>query len=207
MEIHAPKAPHSLSEFFRELLTITAGILIALSLEGIIEWSHHRHLVREARENITSEVLANDNDLQSSLKSFGNSASQLHRILDVVHALEKDRNYKPQQFSYSWNIAELHTTSWNTAAATGAVSYMPYPEVKRYTEIYDLQREYASLQDEQLKASISVTGLLLQKDLATLTDSELREAERAAGTALANLGALHDLAVPLDARYKQLLAH
>ena len=56
MEIHAPKAPHSLKEFLRELITITAGILVALSLEGVIEWNHHRHLVRESRENIHTEI-------------------------------------------------------------------------------------------------------------------------------------------------------
>jgi hypothetical protein len=38
MEIHAPRHIGSWKEFFRELLTITIGILIALSLEGLLGW-------------------------------------------------------------------------------------------------------------------------------------------------------------------------
>ena len=34
---------------------VTVGILIALSFEGALEWSHHRELVREARQNLQND--------------------------------------------------------------------------------------------------------------------------------------------------------
>ena len=50
MEIHPPEKPiHTVRDFLLQLMTITAGILIALSLEGAIEWSQHRTLVSEVK--------------------------------------------------------------------------------------------------------------------------------------------------------------
>lgn len=39
MDIHPPhRAVTSVRQFLRELVTITAGILIALTLEGLVNW-------------------------------------------------------------------------------------------------------------------------------------------------------------------------
>src|SRR5262245_25696016 len=60
VEIHPPHAAaHSLKEFLLQLLTITAGVLIALLIEGMVEWNHHRTLVREAKEMIAREIADN----------------------------------------------------------------------------------------------------------------------------------------------------
>ena len=65
MEIHPPHGPiHSLKEFSLQLVTITAGILIALSLEGLVEWNHNRALVREARTTISREIADNRKELE-----------------------------------------------------------------------------------------------------------------------------------------------
>jgi len=51
VEIHAPHGSiHSWKDLLIQLGIITAGILIALSLERVREWRHERALVREARE-------------------------------------------------------------------------------------------------------------------------------------------------------------
>jgi hypothetical protein len=59
MEIHKPKAAHNWREFFIEIGTIVVGILIALSLEQMVEALHERGLAREAREAIDAEMQAN----------------------------------------------------------------------------------------------------------------------------------------------------
>jgi hypothetical protein len=57
MEIHPPHGSiHSLKDFFLQLATITAGVLIALLLEGLVEWNHNRGLVHEARTTIGREI-------------------------------------------------------------------------------------------------------------------------------------------------------
>jgi hypothetical protein len=56
MDVHPPHGPiHTVKEFMVHLLAITIGLLIALGLEGSVEWVHHRHLARDARENIFQE--------------------------------------------------------------------------------------------------------------------------------------------------------
>ena len=46
MEIHKPHAVKTWREFAVELGTITAGILVALTLEQFIEWQHDLHRAR-----------------------------------------------------------------------------------------------------------------------------------------------------------------
>ena len=45
------------------MFTVVLGILIALALEGVVEWAHHRALVREARANIAIELRHNKETL------------------------------------------------------------------------------------------------------------------------------------------------
>jgi len=60
VDIHPPHGPiRSWKDFLLQLVTITAGVLIALSLEGVREWSHYRTLVREARETLAREIAEN----------------------------------------------------------------------------------------------------------------------------------------------------
>jgi hypothetical protein len=57
MEIHKPKAAHSLREFLIEIGTITCGILIALGLEQVVEAHHWAEVVREAKHSIHNELV------------------------------------------------------------------------------------------------------------------------------------------------------
>lgn len=43
-------------ETAKHLAIITAGVLIALTLEGAVSWADHRVLMREARANLTAEL-------------------------------------------------------------------------------------------------------------------------------------------------------
>src|SRR5204863_150882 len=71
VEIHAPhRAVASLKEALVHLVLITAGVLIALSFEGIAGWREHRALVHEARVNLASEIRDNMNELGHRLKNI-----------------------------------------------------------------------------------------------------------------------------------------
>ena len=60
LDVHPPhEKVHGFKDFLLHILTITIGLLIALSLEGCVEWRHHRHLVAEARESLHEEIKAN----------------------------------------------------------------------------------------------------------------------------------------------------
>jgi hypothetical protein len=60
VDIHSPEnSIRTWRDFLLHLLTITIGLFIALMLEAAVESMHNRHLVREARENLRSEIESN----------------------------------------------------------------------------------------------------------------------------------------------------
>ena len=66
IDVHPPHQPiHGWRDFFLHLATISIGLLIALSLEGLVEWQHHRHLVHEAQASLYGEIKTNESRLAS----------------------------------------------------------------------------------------------------------------------------------------------
>ena len=87
VEIHPAHRPiHSFGDFVLQLITITAGVLIALSLEGLAEWNHYRTLVREARETI-DRVADNKRELDGSLASAASRRKSLDTALRLADEL------------------------------------------------------------------------------------------------------------------------
>jgi hypothetical protein len=118
-----------------ELGIVTAELFIALTLNSVVEWTHHRRTVQDARRNITRELERNrqrtgeDLDhIQSSLSNVNANISTLHRILagPVAHV----------SLSNGIDFDTFDDTAWRTARDTGALSYMPYDEVQRYSDVY-----------------------------------------------------------------------
>ena len=208
MEIHVPrKAITSLKDLSSELAIVTAGILIALSLEGLLQWKHHRDLAREARTGIMSELRENQYELAKEVHDLENIDHQGEALVSLVHRLESNRKAPIHEASYSFSEAQLHSTSWNSAITTGAVSFMPYAEVKRYTEVYDLQLVFDALQQRAFAGSLDVQGLftLLGRRPETLTAAELSDAERRIGIAIAEVRAMQQIAKPLNQLYQEVL--
>jgi hypothetical protein len=84
MDIHPPMKPvESLKEFGMHLLIVTTGILIALSLEGLLEWRHHRELAQEARTNILNEIRDNEKGLADFLKAAPATSKNQTGVLEV----------------------------------------------------------------------------------------------------------------------------
>ena len=60
LDVHAPHIKlHGFGEFLVHLLTITVGLLIATQIESCVEWRHHVHVAREAREALREEIELN----------------------------------------------------------------------------------------------------------------------------------------------------
>ena len=151
MEIHVPQGrPHSLKNLLIELGTITLGILIALSLEGILEWNHYRKLVNEARETIRREITDNAEDLRKALAKAGEANRNIEQALQMVRELLSTRKTSISTLSLSVEVAELSSVSWQSAERTGALSHMPYTDVQGYSKVYGMQDLYAARQRQAL---------------------------------------------------------
>ena len=206
MEIHPPHSIHSVKDFLLQLLTITIGILIALTLDGVVEWTHHHQLVHEAEANLAAEVRENQAEIKQGMQGLATSEQELRQMVALIHQLQQNRAVPVNNPTFNWTFNELHATSWSTASATGAVAYMDYPEVKLYTRVYDLQTEFMAVQNRAFDSIVAVYGLgtLLQKDMKRVSDSELAGAERTLGLALANARVVESVGSALNEEYAKL---
>ena len=91
MEIHAPDHPIAgWRDIAKHLAIITAGVLIALAFEGMVAWTDHRMLVREAKTNLVEEIRGNRKELEALFASIEREQAQMERadalaqeVLDV----------------------------------------------------------------------------------------------------------------------------
>jgi hypothetical protein len=128
IDVHPPHEPiHGWRDFFIHLSTITIGLLIALSLEGCVEWQHHRHLVHEAEASLHAEIQSNAKGMQDTLADLRKQQENLKQDVVVLKYIMK--NHKSPENSgmeITFHIRTFDSVSWKTAQSTGALSYMPY---------------------------------------------------------------------------------
>jgi hypothetical protein len=206
MEIHPPHGGiHSVRDFLVQLSMIVLGILIALSLEGVLQWAHHRSLAREARANLAVEISENHRRTVEWLPRLNTSEQQLQHFLEVIHTLQANRKTPPGDLQLSWAMGVVDETNWNSAINTDAISYMDLSEVQRYTRLYALQHAFTSAQDKAFEtvAQVQSAGTLLDKDAKAPTDHELEQAEDSVRLALANTRVIEQLGRALAAEYEK----
>ena len=123
MEIHAPEKPIlTFKEAAVHLLIVTLGILIALSLEGIVEYVHHKTIVREARRIMREEIEANQKDLEQTITRMTLQQSDLEKGINTFAAMA--RGEKPDigklQYMLTYRAAEPRNAAHATAELMGA---------------------------------------------------------------------------------------
>jgi hypothetical protein len=138
--IAGPRAPrHTAGEFAFQLATITAGVLIALSIDGVLVLYRERALVREAHAAMAREIDANLRDLEGVLPALDAHRRHLEQALRFADDLLRTGRTDVHELQFGLNIATLNRASWQTAERTGALSHMEYDEVRTYAELYELQ--------------------------------------------------------------------
>ena len=211
MDIHPPHGPvNSFKDFLLHLLTVILGILIALSLEGLIEWHHHRSLAEEARSNLTAEIRENRQLLAGGLPAAPAAEHRLKATIETIEAYRKDRrDDRTSKLDWSFGLFPLSATGWSTASSTGALSYMDYSEVQGYTRAYVLQDEFLTMQQNALGKWLDLQKWLARRDskgsLSNLNNEELSEVEAAASAALLHTETEETFAKDLMQQYAKAL--
>ena len=206
MDIHPPHgAPRSVKDFLLQLLTITVGVLIALSIEGILEWRHHRALVAEAREMIAREIDDNRRDLAGELAGVAKRNKDLGDVLQFTNELLAGRKTDVQTISPGASLASLNAASWQSAERTGALSYMDYAEVKEYSKIYSLQELFSAQQRTVLASVTSSLSILAQGDPHKAPPRDLEIFRSHLLTTVAEMTAEEQLGRQLLALYEESL--
>jgi len=152
MEIHAPDHPITgWRDTVRHLAIITAGILIALTLEGVVSWLDHRMLVREAVANLTEEIRNNKKHLDGMFARFNAEREQLQRADEIAVQLLQQKAPAPGEMNLEAPGVELKNAAVTTGQITGAFGYMSYDTVSRYANVYDYQAQFMRLQEREVQ--------------------------------------------------------
>ena len=165
MEIHAPDhLPETWKETAKHLAIITAGVLIALMLEGVVAWVDHRMLVREAVANLTAELRNNKKELDGLLVNLEKQQQELEHADEVARVILAHKPIVNLEISLEAHGAELKNAAVTTGQITGAFGYMDYAEVSRYADIYDLQASFMRLQEREGQHFLDVWSFIRHFD-------------------------------------------
>jgi hypothetical protein len=150
-EIHPPHSPiHGWRDFSVQLVTITVGLLIALALEGLVEWLHHRHIMHQAQASLYVEIKANAGEVPGVLDGLHAQQQALRRDVSFLKSVIAHPEAPiHQSIDVSFSMKTFQNVSWNTAQATGALAFMPYNVAQEYSDIYT---EQSALEAAELQA-------------------------------------------------------
>lgn len=163
LDVHPPhQSPHGWRDFLLHLVTITIGLLIALSLEGCVEWQHHRHLVHQAEDALQAEIRENAKGMQKDLDGLHKQQETLKHDVEVMKFLILNHKMPPNApVDVSFNIHTFNGVSWKTAQSTGALSYMPYDRTQEYADIYLTQDSLMMAEQQAARDAIVSLGPFL----------------------------------------------
>jgi len=179
VDIHPPHGSiHSWNDFLIQLGTITAGVLIALSLEGVRETLRDRALVREARENIRRELGDNKRGIDGEIAKMNERAGQFDTTLRLTNDLLKTQQSDVHRFELGFSFPTLSVASWQTAERTGALAHMDYAEVQKFANAYIAQDFCVQQQRRAFDALSSALGILTAAEGGDPTKASQAELER-----------------------------
>jgi hypothetical protein len=137
LDIHLPHGkPHGIKDFFIHLFTITVGLFIALSLEGLVEHRHHQHLAREAEDGLRAEIANNAKEIAHQREQIKDHLKQLQEDQNILAAWRANPHTKMGRISLGSEFESFDDMSWKNAQNTGALAYMPYKDAQSFSDIY-----------------------------------------------------------------------
>ena len=164
MDVHAPH--HSIGgwkDFFVHLVTITVGLLIAVGIEGCVELHREHKLVREARETMREEIEHNSGQMKDAVAKLDQQKAVMKKNIDTLTRIQenpKDKAAQDAQINAEFSIVGLRETAWKTAQTTGALSFMPYAEAQRYSDVYGTQKDFLDQEDKILEDEALFLGVM-----------------------------------------------
>ena len=202
----AGQSIQSVKDLAVQLFTITAGVLIALSLEGLVGWNNNRLLVREAKATIAREISDNKDALDRHLADSDARMTDTETSLRLANELLATRKSDIRELQLQFHLASLSAAGWHTAERTNALAYMDYPDVQEYAKLYDLQNMYVNHQQRVMDRTVSELSKLAGGDPHQAPPEDLQrfrqELQELSGDLLVDV----QLGKQLSARYKEMLA-
>jgi len=134
------------ADYVFQFITVTAGVLIALMIDGLVDWKSTRDLVADARAAIRREVADNLKEMEGRPKAIQKANDDIDNALKFAKDLVATGKTDINELNVRFDLATLNESSWRSAERTGALAHMPYDEVKQYSELYAFQDLFTTQQ-------------------------------------------------------------
>ena len=171
-------------------------------MEALVEHLHNRHLVREARANIRQEIEIDDQAARKDITLVQQNIDTLRANIDTIHLLQTHPKDFHGSLTNSMSFDTLNDAAWRTARDTGALSFMPYGEVQRYSDLYMLEdlvnQKAISAGEQSFRASIPT---LMGYNINGIPAEELTQMLRDNAATLIDLVTLKQFLLQLDQAY------
>lgn len=173
MEIHKPHAAKTWKEFFVELGTIVAGILIALSLEQAVEhWREHRQYV-EARDAMRGELTSSFAFKERRNMISACAARRIAEIEILLDKAEQHQAFSPPRWIGGASSGRLNFAAESNAGRSGLFTVV---ELRQFGSVYSFLHSIDVEQDRERQAWGRLRWLEGRSSLSPETIANLRDA-------------------------------
>ena len=181
LDIHpAQHAASTWREFFIHIATIVLGLMIAVSLEQLVEHIRHLHQVAETREVLRKEREENHLRMAYTTAGFRLQAAMLQNNLLVLQ-YAKQHPGTPQEklpgvMTWTYHMRPATRSGWATAQQTGVTALMPREEVARNESLYGILAAVDAAWDTFAQSFYTATRYQQgDPDISHMTPSQLED--------------------------------
>ena len=197
IDIHVPQATHTWKDFFIHLGTITAGLLIAISLEQSVEKLHQLHQRHELEASLRAEGEVNKERAEISFSHYDDQMTWLLGLHeDIGRTLATGGNAKLayRELHIRPRLLEgipftdnplLSTSVWDTASADSRLALLPDDVANSYSLLYRgqmtilaqdrLKLQEATARQEAFEARFADKRTPTTPVLARMSEAKLEE--------------------------------
>lgn len=215
LDVHAPHEPvNTWKGFFLHIATIVVGLLIAIGLEQTVEYFHHRHEVREAREALAAEHGENirryHKNVRDHLLRLANQNNDQRVLRYLLAHPDAPQDKLPGVMTFGEiTLAEPVEAAWSTVERSEVASLLPPAELRELaTEYKELDRESQVFHDflkpyltdcaGYLTHTADITSIPVQEQQQTLNCVvTMQSRESVFGDQLSVIGNLKEYGPPL----------
>jgi hypothetical protein len=158
LDVHMPHATHTWKDFFIHLGTITAGLLIAISLEQSVEKLHHLHQRHELEASLRAEGEMNKERAEDDFARYDDEMTWmlgLHEDIGKMMATGGKANLPHRGIHetplvldgspYYGRPLAMVTAVWDTAGADNRLALLPDEVAHGYSLLYRIRGERFAL--------------------------------------------------------------
>jgi hypothetical protein len=139
LEVHPPHhALNTWRDFIIHIATIVVGLCIAVGIEQVVEYFHHRHQRHQLQEDLRAEAEKRIPLIESNLKNYAISTAWYSEILRLGHAATPSGGFvtfvlpSRPQFSHAHRPEDA---VWASAKASGTVNVLSHEETETWGRV------------------------------------------------------------------------